>query len=150
MRKELLDLVPTEYLCPYCGQWHEWKDEYALKEASYAARLFAYDCPNSLLEEIIAKRIFFELDFRKEKLLYNFYVILHSAFKEDCEIPIDEIKEDPLEPIVWINLDLSSLEMCDLDKFCYYYNICPMTKETYKRKFVIALKFNEDEFVRAK
>ena len=139
MRKELLDLVPTEYLCPYCGQWHEWKDESTLKEINYVARLLAYDCPNSLLEEIIAKRIFFELDFRKEKLLYNFYVILHSAFKED-----------PFEPIVWINIDLSSLEMCDLDKFCFYYNICPMTKEMYKHKFVIALKFNEDEFVRAK
>lgn len=30
MRFELLELMPKYYLCPYCGEWHEWKRTYNL------------------------------------------------------------------------------------------------------------------------
>lgn len=27
MQRQLLDLVPKRYLCPYCGEWHEWEGQ---------------------------------------------------------------------------------------------------------------------------
>ena len=35
MKKELLELTPTRYLCPFCGKWHEWEDVVELRHYRY-------------------------------------------------------------------------------------------------------------------
>lgn len=30
MKKELLNLIPKSFLCPFCGKWHEWRLEHKL------------------------------------------------------------------------------------------------------------------------
>ena len=30
MNRKFLELRPTKYLCPYCGEWHNWNEVYAL------------------------------------------------------------------------------------------------------------------------
>ncbi|MCI8470302.1 MAG: hypothetical protein HFJ35_02230 [Clostridia bacterium] len=46
MNQKLLDLTPKRYLCPFCGEWHNWEIPYKLGDydlSSYKARL---ECKN--------------------------------------------------------------------------------------------------------
>ena len=34
MVKELLELRPRQYLCPFCGTWHQWNERDTLQSRS--------------------------------------------------------------------------------------------------------------------
>ena len=47
MEKELLNLTPKRFLCPYCGEWHEWDKTHELgyyDSSSYKAQ---FECSNA-------------------------------------------------------------------------------------------------------
>ena len=47
MERKLLELTPKRFLCPYCGEWHDWGERFELgyyDSISYVAR---FACPNT-------------------------------------------------------------------------------------------------------
>ena len=38
MVKELLELRPRQYLCPFCGTWHQWNERDTLQSRSNSDR----------------------------------------------------------------------------------------------------------------
>ncbi len=46
MDQELLKLTPRRFLCPYCGKWHDWKNEHELEYYNSAVKYAVCTCPN--------------------------------------------------------------------------------------------------------
>ena len=43
MERKLLNLIPKRYLCPYCGEWHEWSKSHSLGDYKFFTAQFS--CP---------------------------------------------------------------------------------------------------------
>ena len=110
MNQELLKLIPKRYLCPYCGEWHDWRDwggeEHELEyydSEQYEAEL---DCPNLPYGGISGDyRFYFEDG-------YCHYYTRHLCGKADQflqgKIPISSIIESTDKPIVTFEVNFTS------------------------------------------
>ena len=90
MRNELLELTPTRYLCPCCGEWHEWNE----KELEYydgECDQTELECPNTSIMHCYNCKygIYFENG-------YCYYSIMQVHGR----IPISSISESKDNPIV--------------------------------------------------
>lgn len=94
MKRELLKLIPTQYLCPVCGQWHDWSEreenlEWFEPSHHWAAELY---CPYE--KNIHKKRNRCEVYFDD---IYCHYRIepLGECDEELKKIAISDIKQSP-------------------------------------------------------
>lgn len=47
MKEELLELTPKRFLCPYCGEWHEWNKIHALRYYNSSGNSARFKCSNT-------------------------------------------------------------------------------------------------------
>lgn len=104
MRRELLDLKPTHFLCPRCGEWHMIHLEHSLSEYNSLKQRYK-------LKGFIPPRCGYCMDYRDDGYFYvennnlTFYLDF-GGDRFDCDslstnrIDIDLIKEHDNQPIV--------------------------------------------------
>lgn len=96
MEKELLNLTPKRFLCPFCGEWHEWKLVHELSyydSTSYSAEL---EC--ALRREGYKERKM-RFHFADDKCHYRTFPSCGRASLElDGSIPIGNIVESLDKP----------------------------------------------------
>ena len=145
MKAELLDLVPTEYLCPFCGQWHPWRHT---RELGFYDRLGieTSHCPNLSPEEKKFQNCFYSLGFKED---YVFGWILGLCLTSNvgpCKVRISDIFSDPNQPIILFDMDIE-LPKC---RNCYTFNFngkeCPIHYGMYGGLIKFGFKFKESEY----
>ena len=106
MEKEFLNLTPKHFLCPYCGEWHEWTEPHELGYYDSSNCEAAFECSN-------APSGCNKGDYR----IYFYAGYLYYSTERMCgranqamngRIPISSIVEDPDRPIVTFNVAFTS------------------------------------------
>ena len=124
MKKELLNLVPTRYLCPYCGKWHDWtlNDELKYFESNFfSAHL---ECSNAPLGYNPGNyNVYFHDDF-----CYFYVESICKKIKQSIEgqISIDCISESDDKPIVTFSVPFKTKKNVGTDEclYCSYKDKC--------------------------
>ena len=124
VEKELLNLTPKRFLCPYCGEWHEWNGRHELgyyDSSSYKASFECSNAPSGCNKGDY--RIYFSGDY----LYYSTEWMCRRANQYmDGKIPISSIRENPDEPIVTFDVEFTSNS--DVGRYecsnCNYKNKC--------------------------
>lgn len=99
MKKELLKLTPTRYLCPYCGKWHEWEENVEL--GFYDDEDYEADLDLSCNKIDATYSFYFSNDY-----LYYYAEPTMYTRKIEGRIPISSIKESSRLPRVTFNVHL--------------------------------------------
>lgn len=104
MNEKLLKLTPQRYLCPYCGEWHEWEgnslDWY--DTPSYTAE---FSCPSCPGRRSIGKYAIYILD---GYCNYEVESVCSSSQSIKGKIPISSIQESLEYPIVTFNVNFTA------------------------------------------
>lgn len=147
MRNELLNLVPERYLCPFCGEWHEWEYCQTLGDSGFYNRhCFACDNRYDSEEEY---EIF--LDNSDNTLRIGINGICKDDYEDYEEyIDISEIAQSNEKPIVTFKIEYTSDSIISKTKCkgCKYADECnlhKMCKKGGSREFEIELGFEFDE-----
>lgn len=156
MHKELLSLKPKRYLCPACGEWHDW-EEGALSECTIFGPAPSdkthVDCSNTDC------RFFVEEDFYIHVNVIN--LCSCRCFEE--AIPFDSICEDSTRPIITFDVDVDGAPIyfedfqtpdCNCDcssvKTCNVYRLGHQAKRNsngdYTLKFTFGFEFDEEDY----
>lgn len=100
MEKELLKLKPKRFLCPYCGEWHEWNRRTPI-EYHDNCNLKAYFVCSNALNENLCKAGSYGIYHDNFYLYWSTRAVCQKAHLEMNEkIPISAIREDPYRPII--------------------------------------------------
>lgn len=128
MDERFLKLSPIRYLCPYCGEWHEWEQFHELgfyNSSSYKAK---FECCNSPTG---CNSVDYSVYFESGMCYYSTERMCRRADQSmSGSIPISSIMERSDEPIVIFdveftsNSDVGRCECCD----CGYRNKCNCVK----------------------
>ena len=98
MEKEFLNLTPKHFLCPYCGEWHEWTEPHELGYYDSSNCEAAFECSNvpSGCNEGDYRIYFYEgyLYYSTERMCRRADQTMNGR------ISISSIVEDPDRPIV--------------------------------------------------
>lgn len=106
MERKLLDLTPKRYLCPYCGEWHEWNQPNELgyyDSSRYQAVHSCADAPFGTNEGNY--KIYFEdgyCHYSTEQMCER------ARLNLDGKIEISSIVESPDKPIVTFKVPFRS------------------------------------------
>lgn len=128
MNQKLLDLVPKRYLCPFCGEWHDW---------GLSNELGYYDSP-SYKAELGCERQLSDCNHREMHIYFSggycCYRTIPTCRRGNLDIhnkiPIEDIVESSEEPRVTFSVpftaanDVGRSECSD----CNGRNICLMCK----------------------
>lgn len=98
MKKELLELTPTRYLCLFCGKWHEWEE--GVRLGFYDDEDCEADLDLGCCSSIYAT---YSFHFSNDYLYYYAEPTMHTR-KIEGKIPISSIKEDSVFPRVTFNV----------------------------------------------
>ena len=148
MERKLLELTPKRFLCPYCGEWHDWGTRYELAyydspgyEAKFTCAIIPYDCNTG------DYRIYFYND-------YCYFstdsICARATQSMEGKIPISSIIESADKPIVTFEVsftakkDVGSYECSN----CICRSICNCVKlgdAGDKRHMTITLGFEFDK-----
>jgi hypothetical protein len=106
MEKELLSLTPKRFLCPFCGEWHEW-NHYNLGYYSSCNWIADLECTEFLMytDDAILK-IFFSGSY----LYYSINQICDYCEPINGKIPISSIVESSESPIVTFDVEFTTLD----------------------------------------
>lgn len=127
MEKKLLDLTPKRFLCPYCGEWHNWDSYHELGYyASYSYQ--ANNCPNIPSNgNQSCYRIYFSGDY----LNYSTKGICGRAEQNmSGQVPIDSIIEHSDKPIVTFSVPFTADSQVgsNICQTCGYVDHCNFVK----------------------
>ena len=141
MNQKLLSCTPRSFLCPYCGKWHEWDEEYGLAE-KYEAQLICSNAPSDCDEG----------DYR----IYFYDGFCYYSIDSMCElvyqstkgrIPISSIIESKDKPIVTFEVPITARSndagshdclFCNLNDKCIH---SMLRAEGDERDMIITLGF---------
>lgn len=156
MEKELLNLIPKRYLCPYCGEWHEWEEQLHEEWDKQLHELGYYDskrysahlpCSNEGNANDCDYRIYFYNDY----CYFSTAPICGKANQSiERKVPISSIIESTDKPIVTFEVEFTaakevgSHECCT----CSYSNVCNCVKlgdKGDKRHMTITFGFEFDK-----
>lgn len=135
VEKELLNLTPRRYLCPYCGKWHEWKEKTKnLRKAGCFACEFIADGG-------------WQVQFEDDDCFYaNNYLLCERAgviFTGD--IAIDSITESVDKPIVTFKVPVELRETVGTVacRHCNFVDDCNIVNlsDRHKKNIEITLGF---------
>lgn len=128
MNQKLLHLTPKRYLCPYCGEWHDWELSYEL----------GYYDSSSYKAELGCEKQFSYCNHREMKVYffdgYCYYRTIPTCSKGnldiDNKIPIEDIVESSEEPRVTFDVPFTAGSDVGRSKCsdCDSRNICLMCK----------------------
>lgn len=143
MHQKLLDLIPKRYLCPFCGEWHDWD----------GLELGYYDSQSYKAELRCDKH-----NIRKMHIYFSdgycCYKTIPKCSRGNLDIhdriPIEDIDESSKEPRVTFdvpftaNHDIGSWECveCDSKNICL---ICKLADENNSRHMNIAFGFEFEQ-----
>lgn len=102
MDRELLELKPTRFLCPYCGEWHEWKspntlDWYDSKGDSYRTECSGFSAG-------VSSRGCYKFYFDDNKMYYSTDSVCGMAHMHiESSIEVKEILFSSMKPIVYFD-----------------------------------------------
>ena len=106
MEKEFLNLTPKHFLCPYCGEWHEWTEPHELGYYDSSNCEAAFECSNvpSGCNEGDYRIYFYEgyLYYSTERMCRRADQTMNGR------ISISSIVEDPDRPIVTFDVAFTS------------------------------------------
>ena len=157
LKKELLKLVPTRYLCPYCGEWHDWNSNHNL--AWYDSfKPTDYNCPYLKVE--YGHYVFY---FTSEYMYYRvskFCNMLKPGIKSILKhsfVKIDDISTDLTKPIVTFKVPyeteypvgkISCSCECPEDDFTERCNYCKLAEkgDHHNMHITLGFEFSEEEF----
>ena len=108
MERKLLELTPKRFLCPYCGEWHDWGNRCELgyyDSINYPAKFACPDIPYGCNENNY--RIYFYNDY-----CYFSTDSICGRAKQSMggEIPISSIIESADKPIVTFEVEFTTAE----------------------------------------
>lgn len=96
MKKELLKLTPTRYLCPFCGKWYKWKEGLCLGDYDDEDCEANWACSE---DYYTTYSFYFSNDY-----LYYYVEPIMDTREIEGKIPISSIKEDSVFPRVTFNV----------------------------------------------
>ena len=106
MEKEFLNLTPKHFLCPYCGEWHEWTEPHELGYYDSSNCEAAFECSNAPSG---CNKGDYRIYFYEGYLYYSTERMCGRANQAmNGRIPISSIVEDPDRPIVTFNVAFTS------------------------------------------
>ena len=106
MEKEFLNLAPKHFLCPYCGEWHEWTEPHELGYYDSSNCEAAFECSNAPSG---CNKGDYRIYFYEGYLYYSTERMCGRANQAmNGRIPISSIVEDPDRPIVTFNVAFTS------------------------------------------
>ena len=104
MNPKLLKLKPKRYLCPYCGEWHEWELNYPLEVYDGEVYEASFICSNQPIGCNKGKYTIFFRDCNDYDFDYCFYstepLCKRANFELEGKIKIKAITESSDEPRV--------------------------------------------------
>lgn len=149
MERRLLDLKPKRFLCPYCGEWHDWDKEKALgyyDSNSYKAIFVCSDTPVGCNKGNY--RVFFEDG-------YCYYITAEKCIRAGLnlngKIAIADITESIDEPIVTFKVPFKPYSSVGSErcKDCKEVDVCNVVKladKGYYPNMEITLGFEFEQF----
>ena len=148
MELKLLDLTPKRYLCPYCGEWHEWSKllELGYYDSSRCTAEFSCDeCPgHSSLGN-------YSIYFLDDYLYYSTDGICNKAKQAiKGKIPISSIVESSELPRVTFGVDFTAADevnryQCSNCDFKWQCNVCSLGTQGDGRHMKITFGFEFDQ-----
>ena len=167
MNPKLLKLKPKRYLCPYCGEWHEWELNYPLEdydgeeweiydswEGEYVVSTGVADlrCPNDL-EDYDDRHIYFR--FKEGKCYFKTFSECDSKKEIDSRILINDIVESDKKPRVIFHVPFTSetevnnmsCEDCGSKDVCI---VCKLGEKNdgYHMEIPFGFEFDKDDYMR--
>lgn len=151
MDRALLDLVPKRYLCPYCGEWHEWP--FRCELAYYDFECDQIYCPN--FSKIDGGSVSFHIENGDDDIFLccNFYEASDQCdyVMQNADIAISKIIEHVNEPIVTfkVRLVFDEYPAC---ASCYRVKKCNLAKLWNERdigsdiEVMMGFEFDEEEY----
>lgn len=106
MNSKLLQLRPKRYLCPFCGEWHDWpfRSLNSYTESAHPAEL---ECPYHQHEYVGKRMVLYEVCFPYGRY-FQYEISPHcnrlEIFNYD-KFELSEIIEDENKPIVSLTVD---------------------------------------------
>lgn len=146
MDKKLLRYMPEYYICPYCGNLHDWKEATCDKMLGYYEFFFKADLRCYKLHELGYK-----ICFDDDNLYYNIRGICSKVSDMEGRIPIYSIVQKSTIPMVVFNVEVTTRDFigrydciyCRYHEDCYY----PKLGEHIKKvKLELGFVFNESEY----
>ncbi len=139
MRKELLELIPVAFLCPFCGEWHSVKEPRSLKAWKGGS---------------------FKPDFRCEDCVgcdecpgHRYWVYIHDEYVHYFvdgvrgKISVSDIREDSDKSRVVFTVPTSSIPYSKINPYCDF-----LQKDSWrghatpKGVITLGLEFQSSEF----
>ncbi len=154
MEKELLNLTPTQYLCPICGEWHNWKHPHHL---GYYTPISPATFKNSSVYPADCATERYSIFVNGEYLHY--YTIGEmcgrSRFSLNGKFPIESIIEHTDQPIVTFNVPFTSSNpvgrkelYCSNCSFKYKCNLIKLSDngDSVHMKIPLGFKFEQSDY----
>lgn len=149
MEQQLLDLVPKGYLCPYCGEWHNWNNDYSLgyyDSEEYETNLECYNVPGG------GSKGDYRIYFSDGYCHYYIDALCTKLRKSRImgEIPISSMIEKAEEPVVTFQVPFTAdynvgWRECRDCTFKYECNFVRLCDNGDKRHMTITLGFEFEQ-----
>lgn len=149
MEQKLLNLIPKNFLCPYCGKWHKWDKLYALRPNGQKNPYTTLRC--SEVSPIYKKgeySIYFDRDY-----FHFFMAVICERERQTIEgkILISSIKVSESDPIVTFSADYTIKNLgerfkcvnCDFKSHCIFANL---GDERNKHNLMLGFEFRQSDF----
>ena len=149
MDQKLLDLTPKRYLCPYCGEWHDWKLSHKLGYYDSPAYKAELGCENQLSScRHREMQVFFSEGYCYYKTIPTCY---RAMFDIDSKILIEDILESSEEPRVTFvanfvaDSDVGRINCsdCDSRNVCL---ICKLGEESRSMHITFGFEFEQSDY----
>lgn len=149
MDQKLLDLTPKRYLCPYCGEWHDWKLSHKLGYYDSPAYKAELGCENQLSScRHREMQVFFSEGYCYYKTIPTCY---RAMFDIDSKILIADILESSEEPRVTFvanfiaDSDVGRIKCsdCNSRNVCL---ICKLGEESRSMHITFGFEFEQSDY----
>lgn len=153
MQKELLNLTPKRYLCPFCGKWHKWNETHALEYYYSSSNTTNLRCCLYMIQwEYLAGK--FQIYF-KDDYCYFKWNCANGSQKVIGKIAISSFEQDPGEPIFTFKIPYKVGRLFETVKCndCENFSVCQFLRDTLEcyseeEKIILGFQFERIEYKR--
>ena len=147
MNFKLLDLTPTHYLCPSCGEWHPTNSSARLGYFVSERRSFKQECPRLSSTDYSDQFICYVSG---DSLYYSTGEMCGADRRINGKIPISSITENAEDATVTFDVAFTAArEVGRYEcRYCYSRNVCQLAKlgdENDKRHMLLKFGFRFDK-----
>ena len=142
VNEALLGLIPKRYLCPNCGEWHDYPYSGSLDDRDSVRNRFEKECVNAIGE--------YSFYFRNGLFFYT--TRPRCKVKElDGQFPVFSFAESKDKPIVTLDVDFKTehdkvyCAGCDCRYHCNYYHFMGWWKNEYVT-ITLGFEFDKEDY----